>query len=793
MKIGVYLCECGGNISNVVDLQEVAAFAREQPDVVMLHQFHHMCSGAGQKLILKDIEEHNLDKIVVAACSPHFHEKTFKATLEKGGLNSYVLEMANFREHSSWAHRNEPEIATQIAKDLVKIAIDKVRLDVPLEKRMMPLGNRVLVIGGGIAGIQASLDLADAGKQVVLVEKEPTIGGKMALLSKTFPTEDCAACILSPKMVDVQNHPNITLLANSEIERIDGHRLHFETTVTITPRYISETIDMDECLTCGVCVEKCPVEVPDPFEQYLLPRKAIYIPSGVAIPYKYTVDNASCLHLTQGECGICAEVCPQKVIDFTQQPEKRDVSVDAIVVATGYDIYDAAEKKVFGYGEAENIVNGLEMERIIDHIADETPLRPIGRRVAFIQCVGSRDEQIGREYCSRICCMYATKLASLLKQAEPDKDVYIFYTDLRAYGKGFEEYYKKAQKMGIKYIRGKPAEIFENAKTKKVTILVEDTLSRQMIESEFDLVVLSTGMEISKSTNKIAEFLKLAKSPDGFLQEAHPKYKPVDTLVEGVFIAGAVQGPKDIPDTVTQASAAAARVIGTLAKEEFEIDPLLAFVHEDRCDGCQLCLDVCPLHAIKLSSLDKAEINDALCVGCGACIASCPKEALDLYGYTSAQLYAETRAALDSKKGGERRILMFADNSCSYRLVDTVGVRKLGYTGKIRILRVPGSGRVTPKLLLYALAEGADGIIIGDCPAKSSLHPWNIDFTKDNISKVQKILRDEHIDADRMLFSEFETTMLSEFVSTINGLAERIQQLPAISDEQRTRLRGAAP
>jgi len=789
VRIGVYLCECGGNISKVIDLQEVAASVEGQLDVVMLQQFHHMCSGVGQKLILKDIEEHHLDKVVVAACSPQFHEKTFKATLEKGGLNSYVLEMANFREHSSWAHRNEPETATRIAKDLVKVAIDKARLDVPLEKKMMPLGDRVMVIGGGIAGIQASLDLADAGKQVFLVEKEPTIGGKMVLLSKTFPTEDCAACILSPKMVDVQNHPNITLLTNSDIERIDGHRLHFEVTVNTTPRYIREEIDMDECLACGLCAEKCPVEVPNSFEQNLTHRKAVYIPASVAIPYKYIVDRDTCLYLTNGECGICAEACPQEVIDFTQQPEKQEITVDAIVVATGYDSYDATEKSVFGYGKFENVVNGLEMERIADYIADDEPLREVGKRVAFIQCIGSRDEQIGREYCSRICCMYASKLASLLKQADPSKDIYIFYTDLRAYGKGFEEYYKKAQKMGIKYIRGKPAELYENPDTKKVSLVVEDTLSRQIIESEFDLVVLSTGMGLSKGTNKIAEFLKLAKSPDGFLQEAHPKYKPVDTLVEGVFIAGAAQGPKDIPDTVTQASAAAARVIVALAQKEFEVDPILAYVHDDLCDGCKLCLDACPVNAITLSSQDEAEVNEALCVGCGACIASCPKEALDLRGYTNAQLYAQVTAALGSKEDGERRILMFADNSCSYRLADTVGVRKMGYSGDLRILRVPSSCRISPKLMLYAFSVGADAILIGDCPEKSSLYPWSIAFTKDNISRVQKMLLDENIDKSRILFSEFDTTMLTDFVNTVNGLADKVQQLPEISDEQRKRLK----
>ncbi|MCK4641504.1 MAG: CoB--CoM heterodisulfide reductase iron-sulfur subunit A family protein, partial [Candidatus Marinimicrobia bacterium] len=428
MKIGVYLCQCGGNISKVVDLKEVAKFVEKQDEISIIREHSNMCSGAGQKLIIEDVKEFGLEKIVIASCSPQFHEKTFRTTLEKAALNPYVLEMANFREHCSWTHRDEPHIATEKAKDLVKSSIEKARFDYPLEKKKIEMGNRILVIGGGVAGIQASLDLAAAGKEVTLIEKEPSIGGNMALLTKTFPTEDCAACIISPKMAEVQDNPKIRLLTNTLVESTSGHRLHFEIIAKRMPRYIKDSIDMDQCLGCEKCVEVCPVSVPDKWEQGILNRKAIYIPAALAIPYKYIIDEEACLRLKGGTCNKCAEVCPQKAIEFTQEPEEISFTVDTIIVATGFDIIDPKEKPVFGYGKYENVVTGLEMERIVDHIAENPPPRDVGKRVGFIQCVGSRDEQTGKEYCSRVCCMYAVKLASLLKQARPDTDIYIFYT-----------------------------------------------------------------------------------------------------------------------------------------------------------------------------------------------------------------------------------------------------------------------------------------------------------------------------------------------------------------------------
>jgi len=794
MRIGVYVCHCGGNISEIVDISKVVSFAEKQPDVVLVKDNPHMCSEVGQKLVIDDIKEHKLDKIVIAACSPQFQGPTFMSTLEKAGLSPYVLEMANIREQCAWPHFNFPEEATKKAENLTNAAIAKVRLDEPLGKKTMPIGRRVLIIGGGIAGIQAALDLGDAGFKVYLVEKEPTIGGKMSKLSRTFPTEDCAACILSPKMADVLANPNITLLTYSEVENIQGYLGNYEITVKKNPTYV----DPDKCTCCDDCTEVCPVVVPNEFEEGLTSRKAIYLPSPIAVPHSYVLDEQACLGIFPLACGKCQEVCDPGAINFDVYPEEIKFTVDTIIVATGYDIFDATQKSVYGFGKYANVITALDMERMIVHASEGNPIRPMGKRIAFIQCVGSRDEQVENENCSRICCMYATKLSQLLKRSDPTRDVYVFYTDLRAYGKGFEEYYKRAQRTGVKFIRGRVAELIEDSQTRKLTLRVEDTLTRQIIESEFDLVVLSVGLRPNEGTDRIANLLRLAKSPDGFLQEAHPKFRPVDTLTDGVFLAGTVQGPKDIPDTVAQASAASARATRLMNRGEYDVEPVMAFVHEESCDGCGLCVEQCPTNAISLSSRDAnsdkslspkvAEINEALCKGCGSCIAYCPKDALDLHCYSNDQLLAQIKAVLADKKNGEVRVLVFADDMTTYRLADNVGVAKMSYSLNSRIIRVPSGSRVTPKLMLQAFAEGADGIFIGECEEKSSPYPHSVSTIKSNISKVTHILKEEGIDEKRLRFVQFVTVMLGGFVNNINSLSDFTIKSGPIPAQKRKRL-----
>ena len=783
MKIGVYVCHCGGNISEVVDVEKVAKAVGEQGDVVISRDYGHMCSDMGQKLIADDIREHGLDRVVVAACSPQFQGGTFMRVLETSGLNPHMLEMANIREHCSWVHGDAPAEATAKATELTNMAVAKVALDEPLEKRTMPIGKRVLVIGGGIAGIQASLDLGDAGFEVHLVEKSASIGGNMAKLSRTFPTEDCSACILSPKMADVPANPNIELMTHSEVTAVDGHLGSFEVTVTKKARYV----DPEKCTACGLCEEKCPVSVPDEYEEGLLQRKAIHTPFGFAVPNKNLIDDSVCLRLTKGGdvCGLCQKACPHDAIDFEDEPETVSFTVDTIIVATGYDTFDASKKSVYGYGRFENVITGMQMERMIVHGAEGSPIRPIKGRIAFIQCVGSRDEQVGNEYCSRVCCMYASKLSQLLKRSDPSRDVYVFYTDLRSFGKGFEEYYKRGQEAGVKFVRGRPAEFLENPETKKVIVKVEDTLSRQIIASEFDLVVLSVGMTPNAGTDSIAEMLRLTKSPDGFIQEAHPKFRPVDTLTEGVFLAGTVQGPKDIPDTVAAASAASARAIRLMNQGEYTLDPVVAFVHEEACDGCGLCVPACLVDAISLEG-GVAKISESSCTGCGVCLSACPTEAVDLKGYTNAQLLGEVRAALAGSDG--TTVIVFADDMTAYRLADNVGTARISYAPNSRVVRVPSGGRVTPRLMLEALSLGAGGVLIGESEEKSSPYIGSAAAMKENVAAVKSALEAEGIEPERVLGIEFVTVMLAKFAGSVSGMAELAGKLGPVPESKRQAL-----
>ncbi|RMF91295.1 MAG: CoB--CoM heterodisulfide reductase iron-sulfur subunit A family protein [Methanobacteriota archaeon] len=642
-RIGVFVCHCGTNIAGVVDVKEVARYAGEKAsDVVYATDSKYMCSEPGQKEIIDAIKEHKLNRIVVAACSPRMHEPTFRRAAQAAGINPYYVDMANIREHCSWVHIQEKEAATEKAKDLVRMSVARARLLEPQEKIKVPVRKSTLVIGGGIAGIQAALDLADMGYKVYLVEKQPTIGGKMAQLDKTFPTMDCAACILTPKMVDASRHENIELITYAEVKNITGYVGNFTVTVTKKPRYVIE----DLCTGCMDCAEACPVEVPNEFDQGLGSRKAIYVPFPQAVPLIYTLDEDTCIG-----CGACKNVCTIEAIDFNQQPQEVTLEVGTIIIATGYQIFDATRKPEYGYGKYENVINGLEFERLINASGPTGGklLRPSDgkepRSIAFIQCVGSRDENTNL-WCSRVCCMYAIKNARLYKEKHPETEIYIFYIDIRAFGKGYEEFYKIAQEeYGIKFFKGRPSVIYEDPSTARLILNVEDTMLGRKIEVEVDLVVLSVGMEPGQDTETIGKMLGVSRGADGFFLEAHPKLRPVDTLVEGVYLAGTAQGPKDIPDTVAQASGAAARASILMAKGEVEIDPVIAYSEKELCIGCRICERICPASAISMEDR-KAVVNEAMCIGCGLCAGGCPTGAMKLRHFKDEQILAQIHAAL---------------------------------------------------------------------------------------------------------------------------------------------------
>jgi heterodisulfide reductase subunit A len=655
-RIGVYVCHCGTNIAGKVDIDEVVEFAKGLDHVTLVKEYKFMCSDPGQSLIQKDIEEGLINRVVVASCSPLMHEKTFRNVCTRGGLNEYLFTMANIREQCSWVHV-DPDKTTDKAKDLIEASVRRVVLQEPLTKREVPINPQTLVIGGGIAGIQAALDLADAGKKVILVEKEPSIGGHMAKFDKTFPTLDCSACILTPKMVSVGQHENIELLSWSEVEDISGYVGNFSIKVRKKARYV----DAELCNGCGTCWEKCPgTRVPrkgNVHEKLSLgPTTSIYMPFMQAVPAIPVIDSETCIRFKNGKCGICAEVCERNAIKYDMEDEVVEFEVGSIILATGFQTFDPAPIKRYGYGTLDNVMTAIEFE-IMNCASGNTGGKILmadgnePKSIGIVHCVGSRDKHY-HEYCSRVCCMYALKYAHLIKE-KIEAEVYEFYIDMRCFGKGYEEFYDRLLGEDVRFVRGKVAEItevpVEEAEKGKLVVEVEDTLVGTVRRIPLDMVVLCTGLEAHDSLPDIAGLCSVSIGKDGFIIEKHPKLGPVATATDGVFIAGACQSPKDIPDTVAQASAASSAVLSMITREKIEIESATASVDEDKCSGCKLCNSLCPYLAIKYDEEKGVSVvNEALCKGCGTCAAGCPSNAISAKHFEDRQIIAEIEGILSA-------------------------------------------------------------------------------------------------------------------------------------------------
>ncbi|MEE8598755.1 MAG: CoB--CoM heterodisulfide reductase iron-sulfur subunit A family protein [Dehalococcoidales bacterium] len=648
-KIGVYICHCGSNIAGTVDVGAVVDFARGLPSVVVSRDYKFMCSEPGQELIKNDIRELGVNRVVVASCSPTMHERTFRRVCQEAGLNPYLFEMANIREHCSWVTEDKQK-ATEKAKALVSAAVSRVFYQVPLEAMEVEVNPSTLIVGGGIAGIQAALKIADSEHQVYLVERLPSIGGHMAQLDKTFPTLDCSACILTPKMTLVGSHPYIKLMTYSEVEEVSGFIGNFKVKIRKKARYIDE----DKCTGCGLCQEKCPWKVDSEFEVGLGKRKAIYTPFPQAVPNKPVIDREHCAYFQKGTCRACEKFCEAKAINFEQEDELVEVEVGSIILATGFNVFNPAPIYQYGYKRLDNVVTSLEFERVVcssgptqGNIVLKDGSSP--QEIAIIHCVGSRDENY-HEYCSRVCCMYSMKLAHLVKE-HTEADVYEFYIDIRSFGKGFEEFYKRLSSEGVNFIRGKVGEVTNHAITDeekgKLVVVSEDTLLGSIIRVPVDMVILSVALEAQPDAGTVARLFNISRSADGFFLEKHPKLEPVSTMSDGIFVAGCCQGPKDIPDTVAQASAAAAEVLAMIGKGKVEIEAATAVVDERICSGCQLCLLVCPYSAISFDEKKEVcRVNEALCKGCGACVGACPSDAISLNHFTNEQILAQMEGIL---------------------------------------------------------------------------------------------------------------------------------------------------
>jgi heterodisulfide reductase subunit A len=642
-RIGVFVCHCGINIAQNVDVEALTEYASHLDGVVVAKQYKYMCSDVGATLIKETGKEYKLDAVVIASCSPRMHEQTFRRVASDGGINPYRVEISNIREQCSWAHTNK-EQATEKAKSLVRSAVAKAKLLEPLTPSMLKVVPEALVIGAGIAGIQSALDLANDGFKVHLVERDPSIGGHMAQLDKTFPTLDCSSCILTPKMMEVANNKNIELLSYSEVVSIEGSIGNYKVKIRKKPRYV----DIEKCTGCGDCASACRLKdrIPSEFNQGMGKRGAAYMPFPQAVPLKYVIDDKKCLFLTKGKCGdepLCKKACAQNAINFDQKEELIERNVGAIIVATGYDLMDPTLVYEYGYDVSPDVITTLEMERLISSSGPTKGeiLRPSNQQkpksVTFILCVGSRDET-QCTWCCRIGCMTALKQVYLLKEKlGEDAEINICYNDLRSFGKGYEEFYRKVRGLHTNMFHGRPSEVRPMKDQLKIDIF--DTTTSKLFEIKTDMVVLVPAMMPRTDATEFSRLLHLTLSGDGFLLEAHPKLRPVDTFVNGIYIAGCCQGPKDIQDTVSQGSAAASRAATILSNEELEIDPLIAAVDEDVCTGCGICVEVCPYEARTLNEKKRiAEVNDALCAGCGACIAACPSNASIHKNFTKKQL-----------------------------------------------------------------------------------------------------------------------------------------------------------
>lgn len=789
-RIGVYICRCGcgkeGNISGTVEVEKVKEAAAAFEDVEVSEVYEYVCSNPGQKMIRDGIKEKGLNRIVVSACSPRMHLETFRRNVETAGLNQYLLEIANIREQCSWIH-DDREQATQKAIHLVKGAVERSRHLKPLEPKTMEVSKNVVVIGGGIAGINSSLELADKGFHVYLVERSPSIGGHMAQLGKTFPTLDCSSCILTPKMVAVSQHPNIEIVSLAEVTEVSGSPGNYEVTIIKHPRFV----DTSKCTSCGECAQKCPVKTPSEYDVGLGDRKAIYIPFRQAIPSSYTIDTEHCLYFTKGVCKVCQKFCKADAIDFKEKGETLTLDAGAIVVCTGYELLDPSVVEQYSYGLHPDIVTHLQFERLLVQGVHKPSNGEIPKKVAFVLCVGSRvglprkREGDGEQYCCKIGCMNAIKEAYVLHKAVPDCEPWVFYTDIRAHGKGYEEFYERLRNYGVQFMRGRVAEVAPNGNG--LLLRAVDTTLGMPVEEAFDMVVLSSELRPSPGTSELARMLGISTGPDGFILERHHKLRPVDTEREGIFVGGCALGPKDIHETTTESIAVASKVSTFLGKGTVSVSPEVAFVDPDKCNDCGKCGEICPAQAatrVPSTFRGRWEIDPMSCVGCGLCLPICPTHAIDLNHSTENQLVAQIRA-MGKDEGDSLNIIAFLERETAYASADLAGQTRASYSSAFRIVRVPSAGRIGLNHLMAAFAAGVDGVVFVE--GEDSV--LKADKLREHVIELKKKLRELGVKPLRIVSTSVTIPQYSKMVDTFEMFEGRLSKIGRLPQETRAKVK----
>lgn len=771
-RIGVFICHCGGNISNTVDVDAVKNAAAQLRFVKCAETSRYLCSSPGQNLIRNKIKEHMLDRVVIGSCSPRMHKKTFRDLCSTEGINPYLVEIANLREQISWTTLDK-ENATHKAIDIIAGAANRAAYLEPLAPTEAKVSKSVAVIGGGISGIVASLELANQGYKVFMVEREPSIGGHMAQLSKTYPTLDCSLCILSPKLAETKGHPLIDLMTNTEVTAVDGSAGRYTLTLTKRPRYVNE----DKCTSCGECVKVCPIEVADKFEEGMARRKAIYLPFPQAVPYAYAIDETSCT-----KCWLCVKACKHGAINPRDQAAQKKIEVGSIILATGFHLFDPSALTQYGFGTHPNIITNLQLERLIEHGVYRPSDGKTPKKVAWIQCVGSRDVRAGQAYCSKICCMASVKEAVLLRELVPNLETWIFYQDLRAAGKGYEEFYVQAAEGGVQFVRGRGPQVVSFNKD-EVMVRAEDTLLGEQLEKSFDLVVLCPAILPSLGSNELADTLGVHVGSDGFLLERHYKLRPVDSQNEGVFLAGCCLGPKDVRESVIEALSAASRTASLLGKGVVTISPEKAFVIADKCNSCGECIEVCPTRAIQIIA-GGANVNSITCTGCGLCIPHCPEGAIDLKNSTELELMAEIEAVAGTSEA-HPKIIAFVEGTSAYTACDLVGLGRKQYPTNVRVISVPSVGRLHPRHLIAAFRAGADGVVLieGEGTALGE------ERFREHVNEIRKVITDSGIEPLRVFATRTTIPQYAKLASVFQTFAGRIQRLGPLTSDTRSELK----
>ena len=774
MKIGLFICDCGKNISGVIDNSKLIDHFGEYPDVHVIGD-QYLCAELGLNKITSDIKEHAIDRVVIAACSFKLHGFLFRKTIEKAGINRFLISFANIREQNSWVHDDSPEKATTKAIDQINMAIEQVKLLEPLEVQRAKVNPSALIIGGGIAGIKASLVIADAGHKVYLVEKDLTIGGKMALFDKTFPTLDCSICILGPLMLEVKDHPNIKLFTYSIIEGVDGYVGNFTIRVKKQPRFVNE----ETCVGCfNLCRDVCPIDIEDTF----FPRKAIDVVYPQAIPLIPNILEEYCIG-----CKACAQACDRDAIDFEQKAENIEFEVGTIIAATGLKTFDPSLLGEFNYQRYLDVVTTMQVERLLnnDGPTHGKIVRPsngeIPTRVSFILCVGSRNKAIHRDYCSQVCCNVSIKQAVLLKKEHPETEINIYYNDIRAVGKNCEEFYNRSQEVfGIRFIKSNISAVIKDDLSESGELLIrgEDVIDDRLFENKADLVVLAVGIEPAENTEELSQLLNISQDTYGFLLEKHLKIKPSETSVSGVFLAGTIQGPKDIPNSIAHAESAAAKAIALMSKEYVELDPHIVYFNSNECDLCRLCENICIYNALKIEN-DKLSITNANCTGCGACAAMCHTDALYIPGFTKKQIGAQINKILE-EKSEYPLIVAFLCNWCSYMGADLAGTSKINYPTNVRSIRVMCTAMLNPSLVFEAFFNGADGVLIAGCHPQDCHYDTGFIKAANRYESIREILGEAGLNEDRVKIESISAGEGEKFAQVVSNFKTELEKLGPI-------------